>query len=107
MTLGICQFRPARTSGRPLTPGTRAVSQPGWLRSASSASSVNSAWFFPTVILSNRRQRKVRLERDGIESPPRSRFLIEHDLRANASRLLAKGKPLYTFPDHALAGIIG
>src|SRR6266436_7518783 len=36
-----------------------------------------------------------------VESPSRSRFLFEHDLRANALRLLAKGKPLHTFPDHA------
>jgi hypothetical protein len=33
-------------------------------------------------------------ERDGIESPLRSRFLIEHDLF---------GKPVPTFPDHALS----
>src|SRR5215470_9963343 len=30
------------------------------------------------------------------------RFLLAHDLRANASRL-SQGKPLHTFPDHALA----
>src|SRR5712671_6937835 len=59
---------------------------------------------------------------DQVESPSRSRFLIEHDLRANALRLSRGktathfsgscarfliehdlfGKPLHTFPDHAL-----
>src|SRR5262250_1189897 len=32
------------------------------------------------------------------------RFLIEHDLRANAFRVCREGKPLHTFPDHALGG---
>src|ERR1700751_4598605 len=31
----------------------------------------------------------------------RDRLLFAHDLRANATRL-SQGKPLYTFPDHAL-----
>src|SRR5216684_6391661 len=37
---------------------------------------------------------EARARRDSVESPSRSRFLIEHDLF---------GKPLRTFPDHALA----
>jgi hypothetical protein len=28
--------------------------------------------------------------------------LFEHDLRANAFRVCREGKPLHTFPDHAL-----
>src|SRR6266702_3618589 len=31
-------------------------------------------------------------------------LLFEHDLRANAFRVCREGKPLHTFPDHALAG---
>src|SRR6266403_878309 len=33
----------------------------------------------------------------------RSIFLFEHDLRANAFRVCREGKPVSTFPDHALA----
>src|SRR5437016_4692700 len=40
------------------------------------------------------------LERDEVSS--RSSFSFAHDLSANASRL-SQGKPLHTFPDHALA----
>ena len=29
-------------------------------------------------------------------------FLFEHDLRANAFRVCRDGKPVLTFPDHAL-----
>src|SRR6266481_1156252 len=32
----------------------------------------------------------------------RSIFLFEHDLRANAFRVCREGKPVSTFPDHAL-----
>src|ERR1700682_2578655 len=53
MTLGISQFRPSRTSGRPERPGTEAVSHPGWLRSASSASRVNSVRFFPILVIAD------------------------------------------------------
>ena len=34
----------------------------------------------------------------------RFRFLIEHDLRANAFRVCREGKPASTFPGHAAAG---
>src|SRR5258708_7655447 len=44
---------------------------------------------------------RARARWDQAESPSRSRFLFEHDLRANALRL-SRGKPLHTFPDHAL-----
>jgi hypothetical protein len=30
-------------------------------------------------------------------------LLFAHDLRANAFRVCREGKPLHTFPDHALA----
>ena len=33
------------------------------------------------------------------------RFLFEHDLRANAFRVCREGKPVSTFPDHALAAL--
>src|ERR1700746_2345649 len=39
---------------------------------------------------------------DHVESPSRFRFLIEHDLRANAFRVCREGKPLHTFPEYAL-----
>jgi hypothetical protein len=29
--------------------------------------------------------------------------MFEHDLRANAFRVCRDGKPLHTFPDHALS----
>src|SRR5258705_1289346 len=37
------------------------------------------------------------------ESSSRSNLLFEHDLRANAFRVCREGKPVTTFPDHALA----
>jgi len=37
-----------------------------------------------------------------IESSSRFSSLIEHDLRANAFRVVREGKPLHTFPDQAL-----
>jgi hypothetical protein len=40
------------------------------------------------------------LKRDASSS--RFRLLFEHDLRANAFRVGREGKPLCTFPDHAL-----
>ena len=45
------------------------------------------------------------LKRDEIWLNPSSRFrsLIKHDLRANAPGVCREGKPLHTFPDHALA----
>src|SRR5258707_7048651 len=52
-TWAIDQFRPSRTSGRPERPGTEAVSQPGWPRSASSASRVNSARLFPILVIAD------------------------------------------------------
>ena len=36
------------------------------------------------------------------ESPSCSSSLFEHDLRANAFRVCREGKPVSTFPDHAL-----
>ena len=36
------------------------------------------------------------------ESSSRSILLLEHDLRANAFRVCREGKPVPTFPDHAL-----
>src|SRR5262249_33349583 len=33
------------------------------------------------------------------------RFLFEHDLRANAFHVCREGKPVSTFPDHALAAL--
>src|ERR1700716_4478123 len=32
-------------------------------------------------------------------------FLFEHDLRANAFRVCREGKPVPTFPDHALRNV--
>src|SRR5712672_463994 len=46
-------------------------------------------------------QRAARAGRLFFESSSHSTFLFEHDLRANASRL-SRGKPVPTFPDHAL-----
>jgi hypothetical protein len=43
---------------------------------------------------------------DLIESSSRFSALIEHDLRANAFRGCREGKPLHTFPDHALAACV-
>src|SRR5262249_44409098 len=37
-----------------------------------------------------------------VESSTRFSSLFEHDLRANAFRVCREGKPLHTFPDHAL-----
>src|SRR5207248_11236524 len=37
-----------------------------------------------------------------VRSSSRFRFLIEHDLRANASRVCREGTPVSTFPAHAL-----
>src|SRR5215470_15272552 len=37
-----------------------------------------------------------------MESPSCSSSLFEHDLRANAFRVCREGKPVSTFPDHAL-----
>jgi hypothetical protein len=31
--------------------------------------------------------------------------VFEHDLRANAFRVCREGKPVSTFPDHALCGL--
>jgi hypothetical protein len=48
-----------------------------------------------------------RLERNDFSSNrhPTLIFLFEHDLRANAFRVCREGKPVPTFPDHALARI--
>src|ERR1700743_416026 len=50
-TLGISQLRPLRTCGSGTSATTRAVSQPGWPRSASSAIAVNSDWLLGVVTL--------------------------------------------------------
>src|SRR5882757_4650576 len=49
-TLGISQLRPPCACGSAATAGTRAVSHPGWARSASSARRVSSSWLFPSVM---------------------------------------------------------
>src|SRR6201995_5370324 len=48
-TLGISQLRPPEACGSGASATTRAVSQPGSLRSASSTIAVSSAWLLPTV----------------------------------------------------------
>ena len=50
------------------------------------------------------RGRAHRARCDEVGSPSRSSSLFEHDLRANAFRVCREGKPLRTFPDHALDG---
>jgi hypothetical protein len=40
-----------------------------------------------------------------VESSSRFSSSIEHDLRANAPGVCREGKPLHTFPDHALAAL--
>src|SRR5215468_9502499 len=42
-----------------------------------------------------------------VESTSCSSSLFEHDLRANAFRVCREGKPVSTFPDHALASMRG
>src|SRR6516225_8381261 len=42
-----------------------------------------------------------------MESPSCSSSLFEHDLRANAFRVCREGKPVSTFPDHALSAPAG
>src|SRR6516164_9015108 len=49
---------------------------------------------------------RARARRVQVVLLSRSSSLLEHDLRANAFRVCREGKPVSTFPDHALAGQI-
>ncbi|MEH2555205.1 hypothetical protein V1286_002734 [Bradyrhizobium algeriense] len=63
-------------------------------------------WRFRDTFRAEKTRQNKILERDDVSSNrhPTPSLWLEHDLRANAFRVCREGKPVSTFPDHALSG---